>query len=284
MELVREPIGVGLVYPREREEIEELLREAFTSLQRGAREPPRGVGRVLAYIVPHGLLRDIAGVAAAAYQALNVTKDVETFVLVGPNHSGRGALVAVYPGGVWVTPLGTARVDEEFAMELVSVDDYAELDDEAHEEEYSLELQLIFLQYLLGERFRFVAVSIADMANPEIALSLAKSIAATSRALGRGIAVIATSEVGYYPSPSDAGKAVSMVKECIRDMDHECFYRVVRLYNVYLCAPAALATATSYSRIIGADTARAEIVGETMRSNELGQYAPYFSAILYQVS
>ena len=284
MEPVRKPIGVGLVYPQEREKLEELLREAFAGLQRGVGEPLRSVGRVLAYIVPHGLLRDVAGVAAAAYQALNVRKGIETFVLVGPNHSGQGALVAVYPGGAWVTPLGVARVDEEFAKELASVDDYAELDEEAHEEEYSLELQLLFLQYLLGERFRFVAVSVADMANPEIAVSLAKSIATTSRALGREIAVIATSEVGYYPSLRDAERAMSMVAGCVNGLDHECFYRVVRLYNICLCAPAALATATSYSRIVGADVVMAEIVGETTRSNELGQYAPYFSAILYQTS
>jgi len=279
---VRRPAGVGVVYPSSRDRIVKILRSFI-------REEPvsaSGGRRVSAVVVPHGPLRAVAGPAAAIYRRLLQDPDIRggraTFVIVGPNHSELGAPVAVYPDGVWLTPLGEAGVDGELAREIARVDRYAELDEEAHSYEYSAELQLIFLQLILGEIVgepRFVAIAVSDIANRDVAESLSHSIAEAARKLGRRVVVIATSEFGYYYSREEAVNASRMLVECLRRLDDECFYRSVKHNNMSLCAPAALGVAALYSKISGcSDTEYIRVKFVKFRSP--GFYTPYISATI----
>jgi len=280
---VRRPIGVGAAYSGSRGRI------IVDILRYSIREIPRTTARgggVSAAVVPHGPLRAVAGPAAAVYMRLlddpDVRRGLATFVVVGPNHTELGAPVAVYPGGVWLTPLGEARVDRELAYEIARVDRYAELDEEAHSYEYSTELQLIFLQFLLGEitgEIRFVAIAVSDIANRDVAESLAQSIAEAARKLGRRVVVIATSEFGYYYSKEEAADASRMLIECLKKLDAECFYRAVKYRNISVCAPAALGAATIYSKRSGCSTVE-YIRVKLAKFRSLGFYTPYISAAI----
>jgi len=279
---VRRPAGVGAVYPSSRDRIVEILRSFI-------REEPVSTAedrRVSAVVAPHGSLKAVAGPAAAVYMRLLQDPDVRggraTFVIVGPNHSELGAPVAVYPDGVWLTPLGEARVDAELASEIARVDRYAELDEEAHSYEYSAELQLMFLQFLLGGvvgEIRFVAIAVSDIANRDVAESLAQSIAEAARKLGRSVVVIATSEFGYYYSKEEAANASKMLIECLRRLDSECFYRAVKHYNMSLCAPAAIGAAAIYSKRSGCSTIESIHV-KLAKFRSPGFYTPYISAAI----
>jgi len=279
---VRRPAGVGAVYPSSRDRIVKILRSFI-------REEPvsaSGGRRVSAVVAPHGPLRAVAGPAAAVYRRLLDDPDVRsgrtTFVIVGPNHSELGAPVAVYPDGVWLTPLGKAGVDEELAYEIARVDRYAELDEEAHSYEYSAELQLIFLQLLLGEivgEIRFVAVAVSDISNPDVAESLAQSIAEAAKKLGRRVVIIATSEFGYYYSREEAVNASRMLVECLRKLDDECFYRAVKHRNMSVCAPASIGAAAIYSKISGCTDVESIRV-KLAKFRFPGFYTPYISAAI----
>jgi len=283
---VRRPIGVGIVYPENKDRIIEILRQLLIKEQ-GSMRSPMLTGRVVSSILaPHGPLKAVARPAIAVYRDLledpAFRSGSVTLVIVGPNHSELGAPVAIHPGGVWATPLGEARVDEELAREIARVDKYAELDEEAHSYEYSIELQLIFLQFLLnglGELPRFVAIAVSDIANPDVAESLARSIGEAAKKLGRRVIVVATSEFGYYYSRKESLKASQLVVKCLKKLDAGCFYSAVRQYNISICAPAAIGAAVIYSKGSGCSTVKTiHVKLAAFRKPEF--YTPYISAII----
>jgi len=283
---IRRPIGVGIVYPENKDRIIEILRQSLIEGQGSMRSSTPTGRMVSAILVPHGPLKAVARPAIAVYRGLLDDPAIHsgrvTLVIVGPNHSELGAPVAVYPGGVWVTPLGEARVDEELAHEIAQVDKYAELDEEAHSYEYSIELQLIFLQFLLGrldEAPRFVAIATSDIANLDVAESLARSIGEASKKLGRRVIVVATSEFGYYYSGEESAKASRLVIKCLRRLDADCFYRAIRLHKSTICAPAAIGVAVIYSKNSGCSTVKTiHVKLAAFRKPKF--YTPYISTII----
>src|SRR5713226_2373585 len=85
-----------------------------------------------------------SGHVAAAFYAMAALP--RRFIILCPNHTGFGHFAAINRAGHWRTPLGSVAIDTLLAE-----------DDRAHEREHSLEVQLPFLQQLLGD-FTFVPI------------------------------------------------------------------------------------------------------------------------------
>jgi len=64
--------------------------------------------RALGIVSPHAGLVYSGSVAGAVYASIELP---DTFVLIGPNHTGLGAPVSLMAKGQWETPLGTVRID-----------------------------------------------------------------------------------------------------------------------------------------------------------------------------
>jgi MEMO1 family protein len=106
-----------------------------------------------ALIVPHAGYRYSGQVAAAAYARLDpsVNEGIRRVVLLGPAHFVPIRGVAVPSAGAFDTPLGPVPVDRsgiEAALAMPGV----RIDDDAHEPEHSLEVQLPFLLETVGDR------------------------------------------------------------------------------------------------------------------------------------
>jgi AmmeMemoRadiSam system protein B len=99
-------------------------------------------------------------VAAHGYYALASNSRPEVVVVLGPNHYGHGSPVAIMVDGVWRTPLGDVPVNSNVAKAIQKASNYIDVDDSAHAYEHSIELQLPFLQYVLGEGFTFVPICV----------------------------------------------------------------------------------------------------------------------------
>ena len=94
-------------------------------------------------IVPHAGLVYSGQVAAVAYRLL---PEVSRIVLVGPSHFVAFGGVAAPEAEAFATPLGEVPIDVELEARAGVVTSA-----EAHAREHSLEVQLPFLQQLLGE-------------------------------------------------------------------------------------------------------------------------------------
>ncbi len=236
--MIRYPAVAGYFYPLQKDEllrmIDRLLRKA---------EPPEVEGRIIGGVVPHaGYV--YSGFTAAHFYKLLAHEEPRTTVIVGPNHTGLGTPLSVFPRGEWVTPLGYVQVNEEVANEIVERSLYASFDVEAHIEEHSVEVQLPFLQYVWNDDFSFVPI-VMLIQNLDYAKDLASSIP-------RDVLFIASSDFSHYV-PADWGREVdSKLIDAILDLDAERFLRLVEETGASPCGYGPIASLILWAKNQGA--------------------------------
>lgn len=158
---IRRPAVAGLFYPDDRAELERSLAKYLAD----ASVDPPGTPAPKALIVPHAGFVYSAAVAASAYARIARLRGVVTrVVLLGPSHRVPLRGLAASSADSFATPLGDVPLDRDAIDEILAFSEVRLLD-EAHEAEHSLEVQLPFLQYVLGD-FRLVPLSVGD-AEPE---------------------------------------------------------------------------------------------------------------------
>ena len=147
--MIRNPVVAGQFYPASAED----LREMIAQLTDVKAEKEEAVG----LLVPHAGYIYSGRVAGATISRI---KFKETFIIIGPSHTGLGKPYSVMTGGVWRTPLGDVATDTELAKKIVEVSEYVREDDGAQEGEHAVEVQLPFLQYFRSD-IRIVPIILA---------------------------------------------------------------------------------------------------------------------------
>jgi len=146
-EQVRQPVVAGSWYPSDKTEltklVDRLLREA---------SPPTLAQAPIALISPHAGIRFSGPVAACAYKALPRQRYGRVVVLGISHRMGRlyrGASVPADLAG-YQTPLGRVPVDQDACRNLLANKLFRDLP-QADRQEHSVEIQLPFLQRVLGD-------------------------------------------------------------------------------------------------------------------------------------
>jgi AmmeMemoRadiSam system protein B len=121
----------------------------------GKPERPRSI---TAIVCPHAGYMYSGPVAAHGYLSLSEEEKADTFIVIGPNHTGYGTPVSMMGQGSWETPLGKVDVDSELAQLIFKASDVIDLDETAHIREHSVEVQLPFLQYLYGSDLKIIPI------------------------------------------------------------------------------------------------------------------------------
>ncbi|THF66145.1 AmmeMemoRadiSam system protein B [Pseudothauera nasutitermitis] len=123
-----------------------------------------------ALIVPHGAYLYSGPVAATAYAALAPMREqVRRVVLLGPAHHSQFEGFALPAAQAFATPLGAVALSRSHWLALQKRADCV-VDDHAHALEHTLEVQLPFLQTVLGG-FELVPV-LVGAAGPEAVAGL----------------------------------------------------------------------------------------------------------------
>ncbi len=239
---VRQPVVAGFFYPSQAE----ILLRDVKSYVAPAREKVRAVGCV----APHAGYMYSGHVAGAVYARLALPR---RFVILCPNHTGAGEPLAIMSSGVWKTPLGDARIDEELAARLLAGFSYLTEDAGAHRREHALEVQLPFLQALLGE-FTFVPIAVGVGGYPALA-ALGEALAATLAAEQEPPLIIASSDMNHYESD-----AVTRVKdhkaiERILALDARGLYEVVGREDISMCGYGPTVAMLAAASRLGATSA-----------------------------
>lgn len=125
------------------------LQRDVRELLAGGRAPDDLEPRAL--IVPHAGYMYSGGIAAAAYRCLEGIADrVRNVALFGPAHRVYVEGMAIPPVEAFATPLGNVPLNRSLLEQLAALPGVL-VSEEAHREEHSLEVQLPFLQTVLGE-------------------------------------------------------------------------------------------------------------------------------------
>jgi len=227
---MRLPSVAGQFYAGDERSLRAQIEQCFTGKLGPGKIPKMGPGKrqVLGGVAPHAGYIYSGMVAAHTYAQIVEDGFPRTFVIIGPNHTGRGSGIAVASED-WETPLGVVKIDKDLAKAIRR--DLVDEDDEAHRFEHSIEVQLPFLQYF-SNTFQFVPVCMGFQ-DLDTALSVGHTIA--KAIVGKDVVVIASTDMSHYVSPMLAKKKDGMALEAIKNMDSKALYDAVRDENISMC-------------------------------------------------
>lgn len=201
-------------------------------------------------VVPHAGIMYSGHVAGAVYGRLELTP---SYIILCPNHTGRGRSLAVMSRGEWETPLGSAPIDPALAGALKKACGALEEDAEAHRFEHSLEVQLIFLQHL-QENFRFVPIAVG-LDDYEILGELGRAIAAVLAGIQPRPLLVSSSDLNHYEPDS-----INRIKDhkainCVLALDPRRLYDTVHRENISMCGFGPTVTMLTAALALGAQDA-----------------------------
>ncbi len=167
---VRPPAAAGTFYPADPRVLRAAIAAAFADARHGPTEGSAGWPKAL--VVPHAGYVYSGPVAASAYASLGPDEAlaVRRVVLLGPSHFVPLAAIAISSADAFETPLGAVPVDRAAREALFSADAATERD-APHRDEHSLEVQLPFLQTVLGS-FELVPLAVGHVAAHAVADAL----------------------------------------------------------------------------------------------------------------
>lgn len=246
---MRQPAVAGSFYPGSAKTLALTVEELLPD--------PAGIEKLhgLAVVSPH------AGyVYSGALAALTLSSVIipETVIILGPNHRGQGAPVAL-GRTPWRMPGGDVLIDQELAELILRSSPEITVDELAHRDEHSLEVQVPFLQKL-QERLSIVPLVISHLSYPFCEV-VANALARAIEQSGRKILIVASSDMSHYEARQVAEKKDKRALQCIERLDPEGLYQTVHKERITMCGVIPVVIALLAAKSCGASTAR--LVGYT---------------------
>ncbi len=207
---MRAPAVSGQFYPRSKNDLLREISRCFAGI-------PSTEMAVLGAVVPHAGYMYSGNTAAYVYSVL---PEADTFVIIGPNHTGYGSPVSV-SSETWSTPSGEVKSDVEFIKALPKK--IIDMDESAHKYEHSIEVQLPFLQHRFRE-FNIVPICMG-MQDEETALEVGMEISEAVRKVNKKVVIIASSDFSHYKPDKEAREDDAYFINPILALDIPEFYR-----------------------------------------------------------
>jgi AmmeMemoRadiSam system protein B len=229
---------------------------------RPAHAEPR---EAIAAVIPHAGYMYSGRVAAAVYTRITPP---ETWVILGPNHTGLGAKASIMTSGAWETPLGAMAIDTELAKKILAAASPLREDSLAHAREHSIEVQLPFLQ-CAGGASAFVPIALFAH-EYAVCRDVGLAVAGAIHATGRRAVVAASTDMSHYVSRSVAAAKDRKAIDAMLALDPEALHRVVRSEGITMCGFHAATAALVAAKSLGATSAElvmytdsGEVTGDT---------------------
>jgi AmmeMemoRadiSam system protein B/AmmeMemoRadiSam system protein A len=240
--MLRMPVFAGQFYPDSPEELRAML-DSFIRPQEEKEE-------VTGILAPHAGYIYSGAITGAVVSRIKIK---DTFIILGPNHTGLGKPFSIMTEGAWQTPLGEVQIDSELAKKLVSNSRFLQEDTLAHENEHSIEVQLPFLQYFKPE-VKIVPIVIGG-GGIETFRQIGLEIAQTMRDLKREAVIFASSDMNHYEPQMTSRKKDYQAINAILDMDADKLIQRVEEQDISMCGYAPAAIMITASRESGGNKA-----------------------------
>jgi AmmeMemoRadiSam system protein B len=222
--------------------------------------------RFLGAVVPHAGLVYSGHVAAAFYAMAELPR---RFVILCPNHTGAGHFAAINREGSWRTPLGDVPIDTPLADALMAATPLFAEDAKAHAREHSLEVQLPFLQHLLGD-FTFVPICLGAH-RYDYAEEAGRAIAEVLREQAEPVAILASSDLNHYEDQrTTMRKDQQAIDEVVR-RDPRGVWRVAEEQDVSMCGFIPTTAMLVAANALGAS--RAKLIKHATSGDVNGDYS-----------
>jgi len=256
--MIRNPVVAGQFYPASPKE----LRAMIQSLVDEKAEKKDVIG----VVSPHAGYPYSGPVAGAVISRI---KFKDTFVILGPSHTGRGKPFGIMTQGTWKTPLGMVEIDPELGKKILSGSRYLQEDALAHQYEHSIEVQIPFLQYFKPD-VRIVPMVLA-YASGDIYKEIGKEIAKAIKESKRDVVLMASSDMTHYEPQELAEKKDNEAIKAMLELDEDELLKRVEELNISMCGYAPVVALIAAAKELGAKSA--ELVKYQTSGDTTGDYS-----------
>ena len=222
--MLRSPAVAGQFYPGTKASLVKTLDSLIPGVQPEARK------EALAVVCPHAGYIYSGTVAGETIGGVKVPENV---IILGPNHTGHGAPVALMDHGAWEMPMGEVPVNKELAVEIAKSSPHIKVDDVAHRLEHSLEVQIPFLQYM--QKKLSIAPLVVSHVAYDVCVAVGKGLAAAIKNYSKPVLIVASTDMTHYESRKSASAKDSLALERIKKLDPEGLYNVVVGNRISMC-------------------------------------------------
>jgi AmmeMemoRadiSam system protein B len=265
LDKLRKSSVAGQFYDANKDNLIQTIEECFLD-NRGPKSLPKitkGDKKIKGLVVPHAGYIYSGAISAYSYHILSKNNFADTFIILGPNHTGVGSGVSVMTEGSWLTPLGKVPINESLSKHLWK--GIIDKDENAHMYEHSIEVQLPFLQYIAGDKkFDFVPICIA-MQDFETSNEIGKITADAITKNKSDIVIIASTDFSHagfnYMSMPPEGirvdeyteKQDKLAIDQILKMNPEGLIDTVQKNSISMCGYGPVASMLTAAKILGAN-------------------------------
>ena len=265
----REPTQADRFYPGDPDTLQAVIRKGLESADAVAPDRP-----ALGLVAPHAGYAFSGPTAAWAYRQAQGHPYRHVMVLA-PSHYALLNGGSIFAGSRYRTPLGEIPMCAEVVGALRARADLFADELPAHREEHSLEVQLPFLQMVLGD-FDLIPVVVSGSPGPNwmaVADALSEAIEAAGLRPGHDTLIVASSDLYHGPS-ADACEAndAALAAELER-FDPEAFAKKATRRTLMACGAGPMAIMMRMVRRAGAQQMR--ILRQTNSQREYPVGADY---------
>ncbi len=256
--MIRRPAVSGQFYPDSPDQLRAMIK--------GLVDEKAVKAEVIGLVSPHAGYIFSGPVAGAV---MSRVKFKDTFIIIGPNHTGMGKPLSIMTQGTWKTPLGEVEIDSELGKQILATSSHLQEDYVAHQNEHSIEVQIPFLQYFKKDiKLVPIMLAYASLATyKEIGKELAKAIKDSNRE----VVIIASSDMTHYESQASAQRKDTQAIEAILNLNEDELFRRVDELNISMCGYAPTVSLISAARELGAT--QAELVRYQTSGDVTGDYS-----------
>ena len=251
--MLRQPAVADRFYPGEPDRLRRALDELIPAISDRT--------EAKAVISPHAGYVYSGGVAGETFARISIP---ETVVILGPNHHGQGAPLAVGTED-WDMPWGQVPSAKELTEILLSCSALFTVDNTAHRSEHSLEVQVPFLRYL-QKNVQILPVVISRLSLRqcrEAAAELARAV----RRFNRPVLLVASTDMSHYLPRQQAAQQDRLALNHILQLDAHGLYDTVFSRRISMCGIIPATITLLAAAELGAE--QAELVRYT-DSGEVG--------------
>lgn len=239
---MRQPAVADRFYPGSPHALSLALQELFADCKITKQQ------KAVAAVSPHAGYVYSGALAAQTISSVIVPGSV---LIIGPNHHGQGAPVALSLDD-WEMPTGKITNDRKLGTLILENSNKIQVDEIAHKYEHSLEVQIPFLQFLQKD-LSITPLVVSQISYPyceDIAQSIVKAIQDHSEE----VLIVASSDMTHYESREHARKKDEMALRAIAQMDPQALYRTVFDNHISMCGVIPVAISMIAAKLLGADS------------------------------
>ena len=214
----RKAMFAGQFYESNEQLLDKQITECFEGKNGpGALPLNKRIKKLQAIIAPHAGYSFSGPCAAWAYKEIAEAEFADLYIILGPNHHNNSSAVSLQG---YETPFGLARVDQEFARSLLEKNPELNVDEEAHMEEHSVEVQIPFLQFATKDNIhslKILPILVGEMDYNKLGLDLKETILES----GKKVIIIVSSDFTHYGHNYHYMPFSTDVKKNIYEMDRK---------------------------------------------------------------